>query len=94
MRPPSGRAITWKGLRRLRHPSLKADALFKDGKLVHVLERRHIETMNEEMVAQNLIEAFDEHCSRQGPSVSKEVYDGLATSRQCGSSVPAFNPFR
>jgi putative YphP/YqiW family bacilliredoxin len=74
-------------------PSSPAIALFKDGELVHMLERRHIEMMNEEMVAQNLTEAFEKHCSRQGPSVSKEVYDGLVTSRQCGSSVPMFNPF-
>ena len=75
-------------------PSSPSVALFKDGELVHVLERRHIEMMNEEMVAQNLIEAFDGHCSRQGPSVSKEVYDDLVTSRQCGSTVPLFNPLR
>ena len=75
-------------------PSSPSVALFKDGELIHVLERRHIEMMNEEMVSQNLVEAFDKHCSRQGPSVSKEVYDNLATSRQCGSSVPLFNPFR
>lgn len=74
-------------------PSSPAIALFKDGELVHMLERRHIEMMNEEMVAQNLTEAFEKHCSRQGPSVSKEVYDELAVSRQCGSSVPMYNPF-
>jgi len=74
-------------------PSSPAIALFKDGELVHMLERRHIEMMNEEMVAQNLIEAFDKHCSRKGPSVPKEVYENIVTSRQCGSSVPMFNPF-
>ena len=75
-------------------PSSPSVALFKDGKLVHVLERRHIEMMNEEMVAQNLIKAFDEHCSSQGPSVPKKVYDDLVTSRQCGSTVPLYNPLR
>jgi putative YphP/YqiW family bacilliredoxin len=74
-------------------PSSPCIALFKDGELVHVLERRHIEMMNEEMVAQNLVEAFDEHCARQGPSVPKEVYENVVTSRQCGSSIPMFNPF-
>lgn len=74
-------------------PSSPCIALFKDGKLVHMLERRHIEMMNEEMVAKNLVEAFDEHCSRKGPSVPKDVYDSIVTSRQCGSSVPMFNPF-
>jgi putative YphP/YqiW family bacilliredoxin len=74
-------------------PSSPSVALFKDGELVHMLERRHIEMMTEEMVAQNLTEAFDKHCERKGPSVTKETYDRLATNRQCGSSVPRFNPF-
>lgn len=74
-------------------PSSPAIALFKDGELVHMLERRHIEMMNEEMVAQNLAEAFEKHCSRKGPSVPKDVYESLVTSRQCGSSVPMYNPF-
>jgi putative YphP/YqiW family bacilliredoxin len=74
-------------------PSSPSVALFKDGELVHMLERRHIEMMNEEMVAGNLIEAFEQHCSRKGPSVPREVYESIVTSRQCGSSVPLFNPF-
>ena len=74
-------------------PSSPAIALFKDGELVHMLERRHIEMMNEEMVAQNLVEAFEKHCSRPGPSVSKEVYENIVSARQCGSSIPMFNPF-
>ena len=40
-----------------------------------MLERRHIEMMNDEMVAQNLTEAFDKYCSRQGPSVLREEYE-------------------
>lgn len=74
-------------------PSSPSVALFKDGELVHMLERRHIEMMNEEMVAANLVEAFEQHCTRQGPSVSKDVYESVVSTRQCGSSVPLFNPF-
>jgi len=75
-------------------PSSPSVALFEDGKLIFMLERRHIERMNDDLVAQTLIEAFEKHCSRQGPSVPKEVFESLVTSRQCGSSVPLFNPFR
>jgi hypothetical protein len=75
-------------------PSSPSVALFKDGELVFMLERRHIERLNDDLVAQTLIEAFEKHCSRQGPSVPKEVYESLSTSRQCGSSVPLYNPFR
>ena len=68
-------------------PSSPSVALFKDGELVHMLERRHIEMMNDEMVAQNLTEAFDKYCSRQGPSVLREEYEKVVHARQCGSSV-------
>lgn len=37
-------------------------ALFKDGKLVHFLERHHIEGRSAEMIAENLKAAFDEYC--------------------------------
>ena len=73
-------------------PSSPSVALFKDGELVHMLERRHIEMMNDEMVAQNLTEAFDKYCSRQGPSVLREEYEKVVHARQCGSSVPLFDP--
>jgi len=37
-------------------------ALFKDGKLVHFIERHHIEGRPAEMIAENLTTAFDEYC--------------------------------
>lgn len=37
-------------------------ALFKDGKLVHFIERHHIEGSNAEMIADNITAAFDEFC--------------------------------
>ena len=74
-------------------PSSPSVALFQDGKLVYMLERRHIERMNDEIVAQTLGEAFDRFCSRRGPSVPKEVYESLETTRRCGSSIPLYNPF-
>jgi putative YphP/YqiW family bacilliredoxin len=43
-------------------PSSPAIALFKDGKLVHMLERRHIEGRSAQMIAENLKMAFDEFC--------------------------------
>jgi putative YphP/YqiW family bacilliredoxin len=43
-------------------PSSPAIALFKDGKLVHLLERRHIEGRSADMIADNLRMAFDTHC--------------------------------
>ncbi len=43
-------------------PSSPSMALFKDGKLVHFIERHHIEGRPAEMIAENLTEAFNEFC--------------------------------
>ena len=43
-------------------PSSPAIALFKDGKLVHFLERHHIEGRSAEIIAANLEMAFDRFC--------------------------------
>lgn len=43
-------------------PSSPAIALFKDGKLVHFLERHHIEGRSAEMIAENLAAAYEEFC--------------------------------
>lgn len=43
-------------------PSSPSIALFKDGELVHMIERHHIEGRPAQMIADNLIQAFEEHC--------------------------------
>jgi putative YphP/YqiW family bacilliredoxin len=43
-------------------PSSPSIALFKDGKLVHMLERRHIEGNSADAIANNLIQAFETYC--------------------------------
>ena len=43
-------------------PSSPSIALFKDGRLVHFVERHHIEGRSAEMIAENLQTAFDEYC--------------------------------
>ena len=43
-------------------PSSPAIALFKDGKLVHFLERHHIEGRSAGLIAENLKEAFNSFC--------------------------------
>lgn len=44
-------------------PSSPCIALFKDGQLVHMLERHHIEGRSAESIAANLEGAFAQHCS-------------------------------
>ena len=43
-------------------PSSPSMALFKNGELVHMVERHHIEGRTAEMIAGNLLGAFEEHC--------------------------------
>lgn len=43
-------------------PSSPAMALFKDGKLVHIIERHQIEGRPAQMIADNLIGAFEQYC--------------------------------
>ncbi len=43
-------------------PSSPSIALFKDGELVHFVERHHIEGRSAEMIANHLIGVFEEYC--------------------------------
>jgi len=43
-------------------PSSPAIALFRDGELVHMLERHQIEGRPASMIADNLMAAFDQYC--------------------------------
>jgi putative YphP/YqiW family bacilliredoxin len=44
-------------------PSSPSIALFKNGQLVHFIERHQIEGRSAHAIASNLINAFDEHCN-------------------------------
>ena len=44
-------------------PSSPASALFKNGELVHFIERHQIEGRSAQMIASNLIAAFEEYCN-------------------------------
>ena len=43
-------------------PSSPSMALFKNGELVHMLERHHIEGRPADMISENLKGAYNEHC--------------------------------
>ncbi|MFC0213426.1 BrxA/BrxB family bacilliredoxin [Paenibacillus chartarius] len=45
-------------------PSSPSIALFKDGELVHFIQRHQIEDRSAEMIAGDLIGAFDQYCSK------------------------------
>lgn len=71
-------------------PSSPAIALFKNGKVIHMLQRRDIEGRSPREVAALLIEAFDQHCSAQGPSISPEDFEKVQHAVMCGSKIPRF----
>lgn len=43
-------------------PSSPSIALFKDGELVHFVERHHIEGRSAEIIANHLVDVFEEYC--------------------------------
>ena len=73
-------------------PSSPCIALFKDGEVVHCLQRMNIENQTAQMVAQSLIQAFDAHCAAAGPSISPEELAKIVPFMACGSSIPLAGP--
>jgi putative YphP/YqiW family bacilliredoxin len=71
-------------------PSSPSVALFKDGQLVLMLERRKIEMADAEGIAEILIKAFDKYCSSKGPSVTRDVFVSNFAPPRCSSTIPEF----
>lgn len=71
-------------------PSSPNVILFKGRGPVFAMQRAHIETMTPAMVAEHLCAAFDEHCTRPGPSVSPEEFRKIIPVQECGSSIPLY----
>jgi putative YphP/YqiW family bacilliredoxin len=69
-------------------PSSPCMGLFKDGKLVFMLQRTDLQQMNEGQVSAALRQAFDEHCTKAGPSVDAETFKGIRPYEGCGSQIP------
>jgi putative YphP/YqiW family bacilliredoxin len=70
-------------------PSSPSMALFKDGKLVAMVERRRIE--EDGRLARDLGQLFTRYCSRPGPSIPAGQF--AARLRQvCGPPFPAIDP--
>lgn len=69
-------------------PSSPSMALLKNGEVLFMLPRHHIEGRTAEEVSQILIEEFEKHCTRTGPSISEEAYSKLVHAKACGSKIP------
>ena len=62
--------------------------LFKDGKLVFMLQRSDLQQMDEEQVSLALRGAFDAHCAKAGPSIDAEAFAKIRPYQGCGSQIP------
>jgi putative YphP/YqiW family bacilliredoxin len=71
-------------------PSSPSMALFKDGKLAAMVERRMIEGKTPDQLASELAHVFTRHCSRPGPSIPASEFAKLDFAQVCGSSIPRY----
>ncbi len=69
-------------------PSSPCIGLFKDGELVFMLQRRDLQQMDEQHVSSALRKAFDEHCSKPGPSIDPQKFKQIRPYQGCGSQLP------
>ncbi|MFI5144347.1 MAG: BrxA/BrxB family bacilliredoxin [Ignavibacteria bacterium] len=72
-------------------PSSPFIALFRGNELIFVMQRYDIEGKSPEMVASELAEAFNQFCSKEGPSIPAESYANLLHIKACGSKIPLAN---
>lgn len=72
-------------------PSSPFFAIFQNARPVFVLERSQIQGRSAEQIASLLQHAFDQFCTRRGPSIPKEQYESLVHTKICGSKIPRIN---
>lgn len=73
-------------------PSSPFIVLFKNDEITFMMQRYNIEGKTAEMVAEELIETFNAHCTKEGPSVPKEAYEAILHAKACGSKIPKYHP--
>jgi putative YphP/YqiW family bacilliredoxin len=69
-------------------PSSPSIALFKNGEILFMMPRHHIEGRGPEEIAEDLKMVFEKFCTKQGPSISSEQYEKLVHAKSCGSKIP------
>ncbi len=69
-------------------PSSPFFVLFKNGEILFIMQRFDIEGKTADIVAGELIEVFNQFCSKEGPSIPAEDYANLVHAIACGSKIP------
>ena len=71
-------------------PSSPCIALFKNGQMLHILERKDLVNLDPEEISHILTALFDKSCFRIGPSVEPEKYNSLGFTVMCSTNIPKF----
>ncbi|MBK8662907.1 MAG: BrxA/BrxB family bacilliredoxin [Ignavibacteriales bacterium] len=71
-------------------PSSPSAALFKDGELVYFLPRLDIEGRTAAEISQDIMVAFEKHCSATGPSIPADQFEKVLYAKMCGSKIPLY----
>ena len=71
-------------------PSSPSIALLKDGQLVYMLERHHIEVRSADQIAAELRGAFDKFCSKEGEPQQRTEPGRVRTRRSSQSEGSHF----
>jgi len=69
-------------------PSSPFFALFRDGQPVYVVERKHIEGRNANVIAQDLVEAFEAYCTDEEPTSDAPSRPDVSASGD-GNGLPS-----
>jgi len=66
--------------------------LFKNGKVVGILNRHNIEGRSVEEIVYDLDGMYSRECKNRGPSISAEEFENITKGKQiCGSKIPKIN---
>lgn len=71
-------------------PSSPSIAMFKNGQLMYFMQRYNIEGRSAEEISSALKEAFDELCTKEGPSIPRDAFEKVTYAVQCGSKIPLY----
>lgn len=71
-------------------PSSPFIALFKNGAVVHMMQRFNIEGRLAEEIEAELTSVFDGHCTGKGPSVPPGLFEKIVQAKMCGSKIPLY----
>ncbi|MBN8544593.1 MAG: BrxA/BrxB family bacilliredoxin [Ignavibacteria bacterium] len=71
-------------------PSSPSVALFKDGEVIFFMPRLQIEGRSAAQISHDLISAYDQFCSAEGPSIPPDAFDKVMYAKMCGSKIPLY----